>query len=82
MVVMKIKISDLTKRQLQYVRDEANFSADQRLVFEELNKDLYYDYAIMQNLGLARNRYYSIKRTVLKKVETIINSEEYKSTML
>ena len=48
------------------------------LILEELNKDQYYDYAIMQRLGLSRKRYYAIKSVVLDKVERIILSDGYK----
>ena len=61
----RLKVSDFTKSELQRIRDEANFSPDQLAVFEALNKDTYYDYAIMVNLGLSRNRYYEVERIIL-----------------
>lgn len=74
----KIKISDFTRPELEYIRSVANLSGDQSLILEELNKDQYYDYAIMQRLGLSRKRYYAIKSVVLDKVERIILSDGYK----
>ena len=68
----KIKIYALTRSELETVRSEANFTADQDAVFDALNKDQYFDFAIMQDLGLSPRRYYEIKRTVLEKVERIV----------
>jgi hypothetical protein len=78
----KFKISSLTKSEIQHIRDEANFSPDQLAVFEALNKDTYYDYAIMVNLGLSRNRYYEVKHIVLGKIERIILADKDKSNTM
>lgn len=78
----RLKVSDFTKSELQRIRDEANFSPDQLAVFEALNKDTYYDYAIMVNLGLSRNRYYEVKHIVLGKVERIILADKDKSNTM
>ena len=73
----KIKIYALTKSELEAVRNEANFNADQNAVFDALNKNQYFDFAIMQELGLSPRRYYDIKRTVLDKSERIITQLGY-----
>ena len=49
----------------------ANFTDDQRAIFDELNKNKYYDYAIMVNLQMPNRRYYSTKNIVVDKVERI-----------
>jgi hypothetical protein len=49
----------------------ANFTDDQRAIFDELNKNKYYDYAIMLNLNIPNRRYYNVKNIVVDKVERI-----------
>ena len=49
----------------------ANFTEDQRAIFDELNKNKYYDYAIMINLNIPNRRYYNTKNIVVEKVERI-----------
>lgn len=49
----------------------ANFTDDQRAIFDELNKNKYYDYAIMVNLNIPNRRYYNTKNIVMDKVERI-----------
>lgn len=49
----------------------ANFTEDQLAILEELNKNKYYDYAIMTNLNISNRRYYNTKRIVVDKVERI-----------
>ena len=49
----------------------ANFTEDQRAIFDELNKNKYYDYAIMVNLNIPNRRYYNTKNIVMDKVERI-----------
>jgi hypothetical protein len=49
----------------------ANFTDDQKAIFDELNKNKYYDYAIMINLNIPNRRYYNIKSIVMDKVERI-----------
>ena len=49
----------------------ANFTDDQKAIFNELNKDKYYDYAIMINLNIPNRRYYNLKKIVIDKAERI-----------
>ena len=49
----------------------ANFTDDQKAIFNELNKNKYYDYAIMLNLNIPNRRYYDIKKIVIDKAERI-----------
>ena len=49
----------------------ANFTDDQKAIFDELNKDKYYDYGIMLNLNIPNRRYYDIKKIVIDKAERI-----------
>ena len=67
----KINISALTKYELEQVIARANFTDDQRAIFDELNKNKYYDYAIMTNLNIPNRRYYNTKNIVVDKVERI-----------
>lgn len=69
--MMKINISALTKTELEEVIARANFTEDQRAIFDELNKNKYYDYAIMLSLNIPNRRYYDTKRIVVGKVERI-----------
>jgi hypothetical protein len=67
----RVKISALTKRELDSVVGEANFTEEQLAVFNELNKDRFYDYAIMRILSLPARKFYELKKIVLDKVERI-----------
>lgn len=55
----------------------ANFTDDQRAIFDELNKNKYYDYAIMINLNIPTRRYYNTKGIVEDKVEKIATELGY-----
>jgi hypothetical protein len=68
---LRIRISRLTKKELELIRDEANFTEEQEKIFVQLNKDQYYDVGIMTELGIAPKQYYAIKRVVVDKVERI-----------
>lgn len=50
---------------------QANFTDDQLAIFNELNKNKFYDYAIMTNLNIPNRRYYNTKSIVVDKVERI-----------
>lgn len=67
----RINISALTQSELEQVIARANFTEDQRAIFDELNKNKYYDYAIMVNLNIPNRRYYNTKNIVMDKVERI-----------
>lgn len=73
----RVNISALTKPELDQVIALANFTDDQRAIFEELNKNKYYDYAIMANLNIPNRRYYSNKHIVIDKVERIVVEKGY-----
>ena len=51
---------------------KANFTDEQKAIFSELNKNKYYDYAIMVNLNIPNRRYYLIKKIVMDKAERIV----------
>ena len=68
---MRVNISALTKSELDQVIARANFTDDQKAIFDELNKNKYYDYAIMLNLNIPNRRYYNTKNIVVDKVERI-----------
>ena len=67
----KNKISHLTKSELELVRQNANFTADQEAVFDKLNEDKCYDVGIMNTLGMSNRRYYDVKKVVLRKIDKI-----------
>ncbi len=73
----KVKISALTKRELDSVVEAANFTDEQLAVFNALNKDKYYDYAIMRILSLPARKFYELKKIVLDKVERISHQFGY-----
>lgn len=68
----RIKISALTKKELDKIVELANFNDEQYLIFTALNKDAKYDYAIMMELGLCCKRYYALKKIVVDKVYRIL----------
>lgn len=68
---MRIAISRLTRKEYSLCLEEANFTEDQRKVFEMLNRDQCYDIGIMTALSLPLHRYYDIKGVVMDKVERI-----------
>ena len=68
---MRHKISDLTRSELELVRNNANFTEEQAAVFEKLNEDKYIDVGIMNTLGMSNKRYYDVKKVVMKKIDRI-----------
>ena len=68
----KVNLSALTQMELENVILKANFTEEQKAVFSELNKDKYYDYAIMVNLNIPNRRYYATKKVVMDKTERIV----------
>ena len=67
-----MNLSALTQMELENVIQKANFTDEQKAVFSELNKDKYYDYAIMINLNIPNRRYYMTKKIVMDKTERIV----------
>lgn len=67
----RIKISRLTKREYNLILEDANFTDDQLKIFKELNRDQYYDCAIMASINMSPRRFYEIKAVVIDKVERI-----------
>lgn len=65
------KVSDLTKSELELVRNNANFTEEQAAVFDKLNEDKYIDIGIMNTLGMSNRRYYDVKKVVMKKIDRI-----------
>lgn len=76
-----MNISALTQAELEQIIAKANFSDDQRAIFNELNKNKYYDYAIMLNLNIPNRRYYANKKIVLQKTERIAVEMGYNSAI-
>lgn len=68
---LRIRISRLTKKEYELIREEANFTEEQEKIFVQLNKDQFYDIAIMSMLQLSPRRYYELKAIVVDKVERI-----------
>lgn len=66
-----IRISSLTRSELEKILDQGNFTEEQERIFNLLNKDDLFDFGIMQKLGLSNRRYYDVKAVVLAKVERI-----------
>ena len=64
-------IPELTKSELELVRNNANFTEEQSAVFEHLNNDKYIDIGIMNALGMSNRRYYDVKKVVMKKIDRI-----------
>jgi hypothetical protein len=68
----RVSISALTKRELDAVRAAANFSTEQAEIFEELNRDDLYDFAIMTKLGIPEKKYYKLKGITVNKCEKVL----------
>jgi hypothetical protein len=66
-----IKVSALTKAEFEEIKLRANFSKDQELIYDALNRDDLYDYAIIRELRMSEHHYYYLKSIVLLKVERI-----------
>lgn len=64
-------IPELTRSELELVRNNANFTEEQSAVFEQLNSDKYIDIGIMNALGMSNRRYYDVKKVVMKKIDRI-----------
>ena len=77
----RICISNLTARERGIIIDTANFTDEQRAVFDKLNDDKYYDYAIMQMLNMSSRRYYAVKCVVVDKAERIAEEHGFKSAL-
>jgi hypothetical protein len=69
-------IPELTRSELELVRNNANFTEEQAAVFDKLNEDKYIDMGIMNTLGMSNRRYYDVKKVVLKKIDRI--SKEFR----
>ena len=67
--------------ELEQIIKMANFTDDQRAVFDELNKNKYYDYAIMLNLNIPNRRYYLIKKIVIDKTERLVVEMGYNTAL-
>ena len=67
--------------ELEQIIKMANFTDDQRAVFDELNKNKYYDYAIMLNLNIPNRRYYLIKKIVINKTERLVVEMGYNTAL-
>ena len=65
---MGIKLSALTKKELERIKVEANFTQKQLMIYEELNKDEVYDQGIMLKLRMSSREYYELKKIVVDKV--------------
>ena len=77
----RVNISALTQMELEQIIKRANFTDDQRAVFDELNKNKYYDYAIMLNLNIPNRRYYLIKKIVIDKTERLVVEMGYNTAL-
>ena len=73
----RVRITALTKSEIEAVLSAANFSHDQEAIFNELNKDTLYDIGIMSKLGIPERRYYDTKRTTIDKTERILQELGY-----
>ena len=78
----RIRISRLTKREYNIVIEDANFSEEQLKVFQELNKDLLYDFSIMDALHMSPRRFYDIKAVVIDKTERIAREKGFIDAIL
>lgn len=73
----RVRLTALTKSELEAVLSAANFSHDQEAIFNELNKDTLYDIGVMMKLGIPERRYYETKRTTIDKTERILQELGY-----
>jgi hypothetical protein len=67
----QLKISALTKEECEAILGLADFTVDQKRVFEAIRKNDRYDYAIIRDLNLPEKKYYDLKGIVVAKVMRI-----------
>ena len=76
-----VKISALTKSELESIRSEANFTSEQNRMYDLLNLDVHTDAGIMLAMGLSPRRYYKIKKIVCDKTDRIAQENGLKSAI-
>ena len=77
----RIRISALTRAEMEAILADGNFSAEQENIFRLLNKDELFDVGIMSRLGLSNRHYYDVKAVVLAKVERIAQERGFISSI-
>ena len=76
-----VKISALTKSELESIRSEANFTSEQNRMYDLLNLDVHTDAGIMLAMGLSPRRYYKTKKIVCDKTDRIAQEKGLKSAI-
>lgn len=69
---LRVLIEPLTRSQIEALKAEANFTADQECIFDLLNRDALNDDGVMLQLHMPEKRYYEAKRTLVEKVKILI----------
>lgn len=74
MSYLKFRVSNLTKRELERVIEQANLTDTQTKIVLELNREQRDDLGIMILLNLPRTKYYAEKRIALKKIVNVLEN--------
>ena len=70
---MKLRVSNLTKRELETAISEANLTPLQTRLVLLLNREELNDEGIMMELCVSRKRYYAEKAAALAKIFKVIS---------
>ena len=75
-MIIITNFKNLIKNDIEKIRKNANFNAEQSQVFEELIKPSYQvvenDVAVYQRLNLSERKFYKIKKEVKMKIDRIL----------
>lgn len=66
--ISMINLSFLTKQDVNHLIENIGFTSDEQCIIEHLVKDDLNDSGIMLELGLSRNKYYSLKCNLIYKI--------------
>lgn len=68
-----MKICELTRSERERVEAEANFSIDQKRLFDLMSADCTNNEGMILATQMSRRRFYIIKKQVIDKVEKILD---------
>lgn len=68
----KVVFTEFIKADIDYIKENANFTEEQEKIFDLLLTGKYIDVGIANQLGLRNNTYYKIKKQIVKKILRIL----------
>lgn len=67
-----MRICELTRSEREEMEAKANFSVDQKRLFDLLSLDCFYDDGLMMALQMSRTRFYRVKAEVMEKFRRLL----------